>query len=157
MNHPGDLERLEKVRLMLVDDEERFRTTLAKRLGEKGVKPRTASGGVEALQSMKDGPVDVVVLDIKMPGMDGIETLGQIKKIDPDTEVILLTGHANVESAVEGMRLGAYDYLMKPCDLEQLLEKILQAYDHKVSREESRVKDKMKEQVEHWQKHWSRS
>ncbi len=152
-----DQELLKTVKLMLVDDEERFLSTLAKRLAEKGMQVQTASSGFEALETIRDKSVDIVVLDIKMPQMDGIQTLGHIKKIDPDVEVILLTGHANVESAVEGMRLGAYDYLMKPCELEQLIEKILSAYKHKAAREGKRISDHAKNQMDHWQKHWSRS
>lgn len=157
MDYSDDLEMYKKIRLLLVDDEERFRSTLVKRLSEKGFEPNDAPGGIEALQMIRKSEFDIVVLDIKMPEMDGIETLGQIKKISPDTEVILLTGHANVESAVEGMRLGAYDYLMKPCELEQLLEKISAAYAVKTQREEKRVSDKVKKDMEHWQKHWYRS
>ena len=78
----------------------------------------------------------MVVLDVKMPGMDGIQTLGEIKKINPPVEVILLTGHASVDSAVDGMRLGAYDYLMKPCEIEVLMEKINGAYEIKAGRDE---------------------
>lgn len=124
------------LKLLLVDDEERFRTTLAKRLLEKKVDVAALGSGIEALKYIKDNPTDVIVLDIRMPDLDGIETLGEIKKIDPGIEVILLTGHAAVDSAIEGMRLGAYDYLMKPCELEDLLEKINGAYALKKSRDE---------------------
>ncbi|TVQ98866.1 MAG: response regulator [Desulfovibrionales bacterium] len=125
----------EGMRLLLVDDEERFRTTLAKRMQEKGIDVNTLDSGISALQYIQDYPVDVIVLDIKMPDMDGIETLNEIKKIKSGIEVILLTGHAAVDSAIEGMRLGAYDYLMKPCELEDLLEKILGAYKIKHARD----------------------
>lgn len=124
------------LKLLLVDDEERFRTTLAKRLQEKGLDTTSLESGIKALKHIKDNPTDVIVLDIRMPDLDGIETLGEIKKIDPGIEVILLTGHAAIDSAIEGMRLGAYDYLMKPCDLEDLLEKINGAYALKKSRDE---------------------
>ncbi|RQD64704.1 MAG: response regulator [Desulfonatronovibrio sp. MSAO_Bac4] len=151
-----DLGLLKKIKMMIVDDEERFLSTLAKRLAEKGVYVETASSGFEALEKIRDKSMDIVVLDIKMPQMDGIQTLGHIKKIDSDIEVILLTGHANVESAVEGMRLGAHDYLMKPCDLELLIEKVLDAFNKKAGREDKRIRDHVSKEMEHWQKHWSR-
>lgn len=123
-------------RLLLVDDEERFRTTLGKRLTEREMEVTTVGSGEEALKEITQKLYDVVVLDVKMPGMDGIETLSEIKKTRPNIEVILLTGHASVDSAVDGMRLGAYDYLMKPCEIEQLLEKINGAYEIKNGRDE---------------------
>ncbi len=102
-------------KLLLVDDEERFRTTLAKRLKEKGLEVAAVGSGQEALEEINKESFDVIILDIKMPGMDGIETLGEIKRKNPLVEVILLTGHGTIDTAIEGMRLGAYDYLMKPC------------------------------------------
>ena len=157
MDQIDDAAFLSRIKLLLVDDEDRFRSTLSKRLAEKGVVAETAANGVEALKVVKSKPVDVIVLDIKMPEMDGIETLRHIKKMNPDIEIILLTGHANIESAVEGMRLGAYDYLMKPCDLEQLLEKITEAWTAKRDREKKAVRNGMQEKMDYWQKHWSRS
>ncbi|HSO71135.1 MAG TPA: response regulator, partial [Thermodesulfobacteriota bacterium] len=111
-------------RILIVDDEERFRTTLGKRLSERGLDVETLGSGEEALKIVKEKLFDVIILDVKMPGMDGIETLTELKKINPNIEVLLLTGHASVDSAVDGMRLGAYDYLMKPCEIEVLMEKI---------------------------------
>ena len=157
MSQTGDAANLKSIRLLLVDDEERFRTTLSKRLAEKGLTAETAGNGIDALKIVKDRPLDVIVLDIRMPEMDGIETLRQVKKIDAEVEIILLTGHANIESAVEGMRLGAYDYLMKPCDLEQLLEKITEDWTAKRDREKKAVRNGMQEKMDYWQKHWSRS
>ncbi len=157
MARNGDAVDLKSIRLLLVDDEERFRTTLSKRLAEKGLAAETAGSGIDALKIVKDRPVDVIVLDIRMPEMDGIETLRQVKKINSEVAVILLTGHANIESAVEGMRLGAYDYLMKPCDLEQLLAKITEAWDAKQAREKKAVKNGIQKKMNYWQKHWSRS
>jgi DNA-binding NtrC family response regulator len=128
-------------RILIVDDEERFRLTLSKRLAERGLEVGATVGtGIEALQEISSKRYDVVLLDVKMPGMDGIQTLGEIKKINPHIEVILLTGHASVDSAVDGMRLGAYDYLMKPCDIEVLMEKINGASEIKTGRD-----DRMKE------------
>lgn len=123
-------------RILIVDDEERYRTTLAKRLQERQIEAFTVGSGLEALAEIKHRLYDVVVLDVKMPGMDGIETLKEIKKAKPGLEVILLTGHASVDTAVEGMRLGAYDYVLKPCELEKLLEKINGAYQVKAARDE---------------------
>ena len=124
-------------RILIVDDEERFRLTLSKRLAERGLEVGATVGtGMEALQEIREKAYDVVVLDVKMPGMDGIQTLREIKKINPPIEVILLTGHASVDSAVDGMRLGAYDYLMKPCEIEVLLEKINGAYEIKAGRDD---------------------
>ena len=114
--------------VMLVDDEVPFVETTTKRLTKRNLKVITAFGGQEALDTLsKNRNVDVVILDVKMPGMDGIETLREIKKAYPLTEVIMLTGHASVESAIEGMKLGAYDYLMKPCDIEQIALKVAEA------------------------------
>ena len=91
--------------------------------------------GAEALEELKLNPCDVIVLDIRMPGMDGLATLGEIKRIDPEVEVIILSGHASMDAAMEINKLGGYDYLMKPCPLEELLLKIDAAYEKKVERE----------------------
>lgn len=123
-------------RLLLVDDEERFRTTLAKRLKEKGFDVEDLGSGIEALEFLKEKKVDVIVLDIKMPGLDGIETLGEIKKSDPGIEVVLLTGHGTVDTAIEGMRNGAFDYLMKPCEIDNLILKINGAFEVKKERDD---------------------
>lgn len=124
------------IRVLLVDDEERFTRTLSKRLAERGLDVRTASSGMESLTLAEDNVFDVVVLDVKMPGMNGVETLREIKKIQPLAEVILLTGHASVDSAIEGMRLGAFEYLMKPCEIEELMAKVEEAYAKRAMREE---------------------
>jgi DNA-binding NtrC family response regulator len=123
-------------RILIVDDEERFRTTLGKRLSERGFDVDNVGSGEEAVKIVKEKLFDVIILDVKMPGMDGIETLTELKKINPNIEVLLLTGHASVDSAVDGMRLGAYDYLMKPCEIEVLMEKINGAYDIKAGRDD---------------------
>lgn len=123
-------------RILIVDDEERYRTTLGKRLEERQFEVFTVGSGLDALEEMKRRLYDVIVLDVKMPGIDGIETLKEIKKAKPGIEVILLTGHASVDSAVEGMRLGAYEYVLKPCELEKLVEKINGAYKIKAGRDE---------------------
>lgn len=142
----------EGMKLLLVDDEERFRTTLAKRLEEKGIDVTTLGSGVLALRYILEHPVDVIVLDIKMPELDGIETLREIKKINPGIEVILLTGHASIDSAVVGMRLGAYDYLMKPCELETLLKKVTGAYAIKNTRDIRFVRAEMRSRLKKMEK-----
>ncbi len=114
--------------VLLVDDEASFLETLAKRIAKRSLKVDTALSGQEALDKLEAGggasDFDVVILDVKMPGMDGLETLAAIKLKHPNIEVIMLTGHATVESAIDGMKAGAYDYLMKPCEIDLLLAKI---------------------------------
>ena len=116
--------------VLVVDDEEGFVEVLARRLEKRGFRVATATSGQQALDNLaEDGTTrfDVAVLDVKMPGMDGLETLGVIKDRHPLIEVIMLTGHATVESAIEGMKHGAFDYLMKPCDMDTLVAKLDQA------------------------------
>jgi two-component system, NtrC family, sensor kinase len=127
---------MENVHLLLVDDENDFRRTVAKRLMKRGIDTLQAESGEECLSILKDNPVDVVVLDVKMPGMDGIETLHHIKKGHPDIEVIMLTGHATTRDGVDGIKTGAFDYLSKPIELEHLLSKVRQAHEKRVRGEE---------------------
>jgi two-component system, OmpR family, response regulator len=126
----------ENFNILIVDDEEDFRITLVKRLQKRHLQVFGAESGQKALNMMEAMVFDVVVLDIKMPGMDGIETIREMKKKNPLTEVILLTGHASMESGIEGMKLGAFDYIMKPVNIDELLEKIRQAYERKVIHQE---------------------
>lgn len=128
---------MERIRLLLVDDEEDFRTTLASRLRRRDFDVIEVDSGQRALQSIRTAPIDVVVLDVRMHGMDGLETLREMRRVNSLVEVIMLTGHASVESAVEGMRLGAFDYLMKPCDINELVVKIHDAYQRKLVQEAS--------------------
>jgi DNA-binding NtrC family response regulator len=118
-------------RVLLVDDEAEFLETLMKRLKKRRLDVKSATSGKEALQVLEEAPIDVVVLDVKMPDMDGIETLKEIKKVRPRVEVIMLTGHASIEVAMQGMELGAFDYLMKPMDIDELLYKLQDAYKKK--------------------------
>jgi DNA-binding NtrC family response regulator len=122
---------LNEFNVLLVDDEPEFLETLVKRLKKRKLNATGVSSGLQALQVINEAPVDVVVLDVKMPGMDGIETLRGIKKIKPLVEVIMLTGHANMEVAIEGMEAGAFDYLMKPMDIDELLYKLQDAFKKK--------------------------
>lgn len=125
-------------RVLVVDDELDFLETLVRRLEKRQVAAVGVTGGREALDKLSQHSVDVVVLDVRMPGMDGLEVLQEIKKRWPLVEVILLTGHASVESGLQGMELGAFDYVMKPCKLTELLPKIEQAYERKCLREKAR-------------------
>ncbi|PKN43525.1 MAG: two-component system response regulator [Deltaproteobacteria bacterium HGW-Deltaproteobacteria-18] len=122
---------MEEFSVLLVDDEEDFLRTIIKRLAKRGLKVQGASRGEQALAMLAEEPRDVVVLDVKMPGMDGLEVLRRIKADWPSTEVIMLTGHASIDAAMEGMNRGAFDYLMKPADLEDLLYKLEDAYRKK--------------------------
>jgi DNA-binding NtrC family response regulator len=117
-----------ETKLLLVDDEEAFVAAKEKRLTMRNIKITTAYSGEEGLKKLDEDPdIDVVLLDVKMPGMDGIATLREIRNNHPIAEVIMLTGHATVESAIEGMKLGAFDYLMKPCDMDELVAKVEEA------------------------------
>lgn len=133
--------------VLLVDDEAAFVETMAKRLTKRGLKVYTALSGQAALDMLDDGgpsKVDVVILDVKMPGLDGLATLAAIKQRHPNVEVVMLTGHATVENAIEGMKGGAYDYLMKPCDLDQLLAKVAEAVEKKRAHEAKILEAKVK-------------
>lgn len=124
-------------RLLLVDDEEMFLEYLSRRLIKLQYEVAKSFSGEDALEKIRVQDFDVVILDVLMPGIDGIETLREIKRIKPVTEVVMLTGHASAEAGVEGMRLGAYDYLRKPCDMEELVSKINKAYERRADRESS--------------------
>ena len=133
-------------RVLIVDDEEDFLETLVNRLNKRNIDTTGVPSGEEALDVMKKKLFDVVILDIKMPGgMDGIETLREIKKIQPLAEVLLLTGHASVETSIEGMKLGAFDYLLKPMKLEDLMEKLAEAFEKKNTHEQKIRKARIKE------------
>jgi DNA-binding NtrC family response regulator len=128
-----------KPKILLVDDEERFRITLAKLLKVKGLDVTTLGSGLEALEELGKQNYDVILLDVRMPGMNGIETLTEIKKINSNLEVIILTGHASVDVAVDIMKLGGYDYLLKPCSMEELTDKIDGAFERKQAREQRKL------------------
>jgi DNA-binding NtrC family response regulator len=132
--------------MMLVDDEVSFVETVAKRLVKRNLKVIKALNGEEGLEMLASHQnLDVIVLDVKMPGIDGIETLKRIKDKYPLVEVIMLTGHGTIESAIEGMKLGAYDYLMKPCEIDELVAKVQEAADKKSAQEEKIQNAKSKE------------
>jgi DNA-binding NtrC family response regulator len=127
----------ETMKLMLVDDEERFLSSMVKLLNKKGYKDViTASNGREALEKLRLNPIQVVILDVKMPEMDGNITLREIKRQYPMVEVIMLTGHATVESAIDGLKSGASDYLIKPTDIDELVQKAEAAFARRQDLEE---------------------
>lgn len=126
----------EEINVLLVDDENDFRQILAKRLKRRGINVREADRGEKALRMLAEMPADIVVLDVKMPGMDGNATLVEIKRQFPMTEVIMLTGHATVESAIDGLKSGASDYLMKPTDVKDLIAKAEEAFSRRQGMEE---------------------
>jgi two-component system, OmpR family, response regulator len=123
-------------RVLIVDDELDFLETIVKRLKRRKIDATGIDSGIKALDLLEKEPFDVVILDVRMPGMDGIETLKEMKKKRPLMEVIMLTGHASVESGVQGMQYGAFDYVMKPANIDDLLEKIHEAYERKALHEE---------------------
>lgn len=123
-------------RILLVDDEKDFVEMLSMHLTEAGEQVVAAYNGQECLEKLGQTSLDVVILDIKMPGMDGIQTLREIKSSFPLVEVILLTGHGTTETAVEGMKLGAFDYLLKPADFDDLTSKLEGAKKKKDEQEE---------------------
>ena len=127
-------------RILVVDDEEAFRMALSERLKVRGLDATAVGTGREALAEIKKTLYDVILLDIKMPEMNGMEALAEIKKINPFLEVIILTGHASVDAAVEITKLGGYDYLLKPCPLDELLGKIEEAHERKMAREKRNIK-----------------
>jgi DNA-binding NtrC family response regulator len=128
---------MDKPFVMLVDDEVDFIETMAKRLQKRDFKVLTATNGQQALELVDvNRNLEVMILDVKMPGMDGIEVLKEIKNRYPLIEVIMLTGHATIESAIDGMKIGAFDYLMKPCEIEQLTQKVYEAVAKRKAQEE---------------------
>ena len=123
--------------IMLVDDEAPFVEIMAKRLKKRSIETIQAFSGEESLETLQTNQnLDVIVLDVKMPGMDGLETLKRIKADYPLIEIIMLTGHATIESGIQGMKLGAFDFLTKPCDIEELASKIEDATQKKRDQEE---------------------
>lgn len=117
------------VRLLLVDDERGFVDIISKRMGKRNIQVTKALSGTEGVRALHGQDFDVAVLDLKMEDMDGIEVLKIFKKIVPDMPVIMLTGHGSEQAAREGIQSGAFDYLTKPCELENLLCKIQEAID----------------------------
>ncbi len=127
----------ETPKVLIVDDEERFRNTMIRRLKGEGITASGVGDGESALEELSRNEYDVVLLDVKMPGIDGIETLKHIKDRGISAEVIILSGHACMDAAMDIMICGAYEYLLKPCSIDDLMEKILVAYDRKKEKEKT--------------------
>jgi DNA-binding NtrC family response regulator len=132
--------------VLLVDDEVPFVEAMIRRLTKRDLKMLAAHSGPEALDKLEADPaIEAVILDIKMPGMDGMQVLAEIRRRFPLVQVIMLTGHATVESGIEGMKQGAFDYLMKPCDIDLLQSKVAEAAALKRSQEEKIMQARIKE------------
>ncbi|MDO9111396.1 MAG: response regulator [Desulfatirhabdiaceae bacterium] len=123
---------MKRPRILLVDDELVFANNLHKLLSKRGYDAVVVYNGADAVNVVGEKEFDVIILDMKMPGMDGIATLKEIKKKTPSVEVVILTGHSSVESGIEGMQLGAFDFLMKPVSIDDLQEKVSEAYRRKL-------------------------
>jgi len=134
---------MEHEKILIVDDEPDFVEALAKRMKNHGLDVETAGGGEEALGKVKSQDFTAIVLDLKMPGMDGIETLEGLKKINPNLQIILLTGHGSIRDGVDAMKHGALDFLEKPADFEELLKKIEAAKAQRMLLVKKSVEEKM--------------
>ncbi len=138
---------MEEISVLFVDDDKDLRRSIARSLAKRGIVPEQAANGEECMAILEKKPVDVVVLDVKMPGMNGIEVLRHIKEKYPGTEVILLTGHGSIQDGVEGIKSGAFDYLAKPVEMEHLVCKIEQAHERIRREEEKRRESETKYQA----------
>lgn len=118
-------------KILVVDDEVVFATNMSKLLTSRGYLVKAVNSGNEAIQELEKNKYDVIILDLKMPGMDGITTLKEINKINPLSQTLILTGHGSIDTALEAVKLGAYGYLTKPCDIDELVEKIEKACQKK--------------------------
>lgn len=134
-----------RIQLLIVDDDEKFLSTISERLGLSDFDVTTASDGKQAIKAAKGGEFDVVLLDLKMPGLDGTEVLKKLKKNHKFLEVIILTGHGSIDSAVECTKLGAFGYLEKPYRSEALLEILKQAYKNRLKRKFEHDQKRMEE------------
>jgi DNA-binding NtrC family response regulator len=135
-------------RILLVDDEIVFTTNMSKLLTNRGYKVTAVNSGDSAIRALEEKDFDVVVLDLKMPGMDGITTLKEIKKLDLFTETLILTGHGSIDSAMEAIKLGAYDYLTKPCEIDELVAKLEGAWEKKDGEQQKDMQEKIQKVVE---------
>ncbi len=135
-------------RVLLVDDEVVFTGNMSRLLTTRGYRVTAVNSGDSAIQALEEEDFDVVVLDLKMPGMDGITTLKEIKKLGLFTETLILTGHGAIDTALEAIKLGAYDYLTKPCEIDELVEKIEGAWGKKDGEVKKDIQDKIQKVVE---------
>ncbi|MDD3813665.1 MAG: response regulator [Desulfocapsaceae bacterium] len=132
-------------KVLLVDDEEEFCDLLSERLETRGMKVDTVNSGEDAVSKVENESFDAIIVDLSMPGIDGLETLRRIKDKRPDLEIIMLTGHATVQNSIEAMKLGAEDLLEKPVDLSALMEKIKEAKHKRMVVLEKKTSDELKE------------
>ena len=134
-----------RIELLVVDDEVEFLFTVSNRLQLRGFDVTTAADGQAAVKAAKKGKFDLALLDLKMPGMDGTEVLGILRKKHKFLEVVILTGHGSLGSAVECTKLGAFDYLTKPCKLEDLLDVLKRAYETRLEKKFEHDQKRMEE------------
>jgi DNA-binding NtrC family response regulator len=130
-----------KINLLIVDDEEQFLQSITKSLQVRDFNVIAVDRGEKAIEAARKNPIDVALVDLKMPGMDGEETLKALKAEHKWMEVIILTGHGTIDSAVECTKIGAYSYLQKPCSMDELLESLISAYKNKVMNKK-KIEDK---------------
>ena len=135
-------------KILLVDDELVFTTNMSKLLESRGYRVTAVNSGDSAIRALEEENFDVVVLDLKMPGLDGIATLEEIKKLGLFTETLILTGHGSIDTAMQALRLGAYDYLTKPCEIDELVTKIEGAWKSKDAAEKEDIQEKIHKVVE---------
>ena len=135
-------------KILLVDDEVVFTKNMSKLLTNRGYHVTAVNSGDNAIRSLQEQGFDVIVLDLKMPGMDGIATLKEIKKLGLFTQTLILTGHGSIDTALEAIKLGAYDYLTKPCEIDELVAKIEGAWEKKDRAEQQELQDKIQKVVE---------
>jgi two-component system OmpR family response regulator len=135
-------------KILLVDDEQEFTHVLAERMKARGLTVVTAANGSDALEKAEGEAFDAIILDMMMPGMDGIETLKRLRKINPDLQIIMLTGHATLKAGLDAVKLGAMDFLEKPADIQKLMEKIKEAKINKMVLVEKQTEEKLKKILE---------
>lgn len=135
-------------KILLVDDETVFTDNMSRLLNTRGYRATAVNSGEDAVNILKGDRFDVVVLDLKMPGMDGITTLREIKTLGLFAEILILTGHGSIDTAMEAIKLGAYDYLTKPCEIEDLVAKVEGAWEKKDTAEKKDLEEKIQKVVE---------
>ncbi len=131
-----------KINVLIVDDEREFAETLAERLMIREINVRFVNSGLEALKHIEQNSIDVVLLDVLMPELDGIETFAEIQKLDPTIQVVMLTGHAKIETAINGIKDGIYDYILKPVKIDELIGKIEMAYQQRAFAKQRKHRNK---------------
>jgi DNA-binding NtrC family response regulator len=127
---------MKEATILLVDDEVVFTNNMSRLLTKRGYRVTALNGGEAALRALQEHSFDVMVLDLKMPGLDGIAVMHEMRKLALSTEVLILTGHGSIDTALEAIQLGAYDYVTKPCEIEELVSKIEAALERKTIRDQ---------------------